>query len=364
VPPGDDTSQEKSLEPTPKKISEAKEKGQFARSQEVSTVATLLVMLVFLWLGRDFVLNRLLHVSGFYFRFDRLMDLSARNLGGFLWRAVVQLLPVIMPMFGLVFVAGLTSELAQIGIRVVKDPFEPKWDKLNPVAGVKRMLSLRQLMEAPKSLIKLGIVGGMAYVTLRRDLPVISLLPTNTPGQGVLVLAHITLKLAFRICLIMMVFAAADYWFQRWQYFSKLRMSHEEMKQEVKEQEGDPVLKARMRSIQMDIARKRMMAAVPDSDVVIVNPTHYAVALRYDPEKSQAPIMVAKGQNFIAQRIREVALDGQVPVVENPPLARAIYKQVQIGQGIPGALFKAVATILASIWKISKRRGRVWARRN
>jgi flagellar biosynthetic protein FlhB len=161
--------------------------------------------------------------------------------------------------------------------------------------------------------------------------------------------------------MLLAILAGSDYLFQRWQYYKNMRMTHQEYKEEVKQTEGDPVLKARMRSIQMEIARKRMMTDVPKSDVVITNPNHYAVALRYEPEKSHAPVVVAKGQNYLAQKIREIAEAEGVPLVENPPLARAIYKQVDVGQAIPAPLFKAVALVLASVWKLAQKRGRDWS---
>ncbi len=201
----------------------------------------------------------------------------------------------------------------------------------------------------------------MGYFVIHRSLPQIVNLMESSPREGLELMVDITLSLGFQCCGLLILFAGFDYWFQRWQYFKKLRMTHQEMKEEIKEQQGDPILKARMRSIQMEIARRRMMQDVVDSEAVITNPTHYAVALRYNPEENSAPTVVAKGQNFLALKIREAAEEAGVPVVENPPLARALYRQVEIGHAVPSALFRAVAQILASVWFLSKQRGRCWA---
>jgi flagellar biosynthetic protein FlhB len=356
-----DSAQEKTLEPTQRKLEKEHEKGNFARSKEITTVGGFIAALLFLGMGEEYMIERLSRAGRFFLEFDRFLDLRPDNIGQFLIFGLYHLLPILLPLFGLIFIAGVSSELAQIGFRVVKNAFEPKWNRLDPAAGFKRIFSARQLMEGLKSMVKMAIFGIMIVVTVRDVLPPLTNLSQNSPQQGLRILFGFGLKLALRTSILLAFLAGFDYWFQRRQYFKKLRMSHQEFKDEMKESQGDPILKQRMRSIQMEIARKRMMSAVPKSDVVIVNPTHYAVALSYEPEKNHAPILVAKGQNYIALRIREVAEEAGVPIIENAPLARAIHKQVEVGKPIPGALFKAVAQILASIWKLAEKRGRSWA---
>jgi len=356
-----DTGQEKTLEPTPKRIREEQEKGSFARSKDISTLAGLLAGLLFLWLSQEYILNRMMHTSSFFLRFDSFLDLSTANAARLFMIAIAHTLPILLPLFAVVVAVDITAELGQIGVHAVKDPFEPKWDKLNPAAGFKRLISLRNTVEGIKSAIKLLIFATMAYVTVKGALPDIARTMRGAPQQAVLVMLRVGLVLGFRTCLLLAFLAGGDYLFQRWQYYKNMRMTHQEYKEELKQTEGDPVLKARMRSIQMEIARKRMMTAVPKSDVVITNPTHYAVALRYEPEKDHAPVVVAKGQNYLAEKIREIAEAEGVPLVENAPLARAIYKQVDVGKPVPAALFKAVALVLASIWKLAQKRGREWA---
>lgn len=358
----DESGQEKTLEPTQRKIEQSHEKGEFARSKEITMLATFLIMVLFLWLGQDYLLNRMTAAGTFFLNFHKHLNLGPETITALFWKILMYTMPILLPMFGLVFFAGLAGEVAQIGFRVVKDPFEPKWNRLDPAQGFKRLFSLKQMIEGPKSLLKLSIFLFMAYITVRGSIHNIATLGGTSPENGVKYMFQLASTLAFRSCILLAFFAGFDYFFQRWQYMKKLRMTHQEMKDEMKQQEGDPALKQRMRSIQMEIARKRMMAAVPESDVVITNPTHYAVALRYDPEKDNAPVLVAKGQNYIAHKIKDLARASGVPILENPPLARAIYKQTEIDQAIPGGLFKAVAQILASIWALSAQRGRTWAR--
>jgi flagellar biosynthesis protein FlhB len=357
-----DTGQEKTLEPTPKRIREEHEKGNFARSKDISSLAGFLASLLFLWLSQEYILNHLIQTGAFFLRFDSFLDLTPTKVSRLFWLALGHAIPLLLPFFAVVLAVGVGIELAQIGVHVVKDPFEPKWDRLNPAAGFKRLFSLRNVVEGLKSIFKLVIFTIMVYVTVKDALPEIVQTMRGTPRQTLLVMTRVGLVLGFRTCMLLALLAGADYFYQRWQYYKNLRMTHQEYKEELKQTEGDPVLKARMRSIQMEAMRKRMMTDVPKSDVVVVNPTHYAVALRYEPEKDQAPIVVAKGQNYLAQRIREIAETASVPVVENPPLARALYKQVDVGKPVPAALFKAVAQVLASIWKLAQKRGRDWAK--
>lgn len=356
-----ESGQEKTLEPTQKKIDEAHEKGDFARSKEIPTVVTFLAVLVFFWLGHDYLIGRVLHSANYFFSFNPFLDISRSTISYFLWTILLHLVPILLPILGIVVAAGLAAEFSQVGFSFRKDPFEPKWERLNPIPGLQKIFSLKQGVEGLKSTIKLVIFSYITYLTLRNAIPQIAMMNQNTPRQALDIMLGIGLQLGFRTCGLLLLFCGFDYWFQRWQYIKQLRMTHQELKEELRQQEGDPVLKARIRSIQMEIARKRMMTAVPESDVIITNPTHYAIAIKYDPAKDSAPVVVAKGQNYIAQRIREVAIANGVPIVENPPIARMLYKKIPIGGAIPASLFKAVAQILASIWSLSKQRGRKWA---
>ena len=359
----DDSSQEKTHEPTARRIHEEQEKGNFARSKDVTTVAGLLSLLLFLWLGQGFMKTQAFGMGRFFLRFDDFLDLSADTAPEFFLTVLAKLATLILPLMLLGFIAALTGEVAQIGFRVVRDAFEPKWDRLNPVSGLKRMFSLTQLVEGAKAIGKLFIYAYVGYITVRGELD--GLLSTSDAEvmQGAEFMWRVVLKLGFRTCGLLVAFAGFDYWFQRRQYYKKLRMSHQDIKEEMKRTEGDPVLKQQIRSLQMQIARKRMMQDVPESDVIVTNPTHYAVALKYDPTKSGVPVVTAKGQNYMAFKIRDVALENGVPVVENPPVARLLYRKGEVGRPVPGELYKAVAQILASVWALARKRGRSWATR-
>lgn len=360
----EESGQERTLDASEKKINEAHEKGNFPRSKEISTVAAFTAALLCLTFGESFFVGHVENMLTVFLNFNQFLDLNVQNTPNLFFLGAQHLLVPLLPLFGLVMFAAVSSEVGQIGFRVLKDPFEPKWDRLNPMEGIKRIFSLRQYVEGLKSLLKMLIFGLVGWITVSGYLPQIAHLNEASPRQGLALMLAVAAKLGLRTCITLALFSGADYMFQRWQFYKQLRMSHQEMKEEIREQQGDPILKQRIRSIQMEIARKRMMADVPKADVVITNPTHYAVALRYDPLRDNAPIVVAKGQNFLAKKIREVAGEAGIPIVENPPIARALYKQVKVGEPIPAALFKAVAQILASIWRLAALRGKSWARKS
>jgi flagellar biosynthetic protein FlhB len=358
---GNDSGQEKTLEPSQKKLREAREQGQIPRSREITTVITFAFVLCFFSFGRAFIERHLLGMASFFLTFRGVPSLTLESVPSLFVQCTLLSLPLILPILFIVFFAGLSAEMAQVGIQSVKDPFDPKWDKLNPMAGLKRIFSLKQFVEGVKSVLKLGIFTYVIVKTLMDYYPQMVVLSDSEPNQGLQLMLVVSLKMGIRTCIVLAFLAGADYFFQRWQHMKSLRMTPQELKDEIRQSEGDPVLRARMRSLQMKIMRNRMMSEVPKSDVVIVNPTHYAVALRYDPSKSDAPLVVAKGQNYVALRIRELAEEAHVPIVENPPLARALFRQVKIDHPVPSALFKAVAQILASVYALAHRRGCSWA---
>ncbi len=357
----EDSGQERTQEATPTKIKQAKEKGQFIRSQDITRVASLLMILLFFWLAQDYFTQNTLEMCSFFLDFSQFQEISEQTLPEFAWLVVCHFLKISLPVLVLAMVAGLVAEVGQVGFQVLRDPFEPKWDKLDIVKGFTNLFSLRRFVEGFKAFFKMLFFGYVIYKTIRDALPELAVLNLNDVLPGLKIMAGFGLTLGFRVCEMMIVLAAIDYWYQRYEYYKKLRMTHQEVKEERKHQEGDPLIKSRIRSIQMEIARKRMMQKVPQADFIITNPTHYAVALQYDPSKDPAPMLTAKGQNFIALKIREVAQREGVPVIENPPLARALYKKGKVGHPIPADLFKAVAQLMASIWMLASKRGAAWA---
>jgi len=266
------------------------------------------------------------------------------------------LLRAIGPFVLTALLLGVLANLLQTGFAVSGQALVPDFTRLNPLTGLRRFLSGHGLVETIKALGKLGIIGYIACSTISNSYPQLLAAIRQDIPTILAIIGDLLYRVALRIALFLLVLAAADYAYQRWAFERSIRMTKEEVKQEFKQLEGNPQIKSRIRSRQRQIARRRMMEAVPKADVVLTNPTHFAVALQYDPVTMGAPQVVAKGADLIAERIREVARAHNVPIVENPPLARALYKSVDIGREIPAEFYAAVAEVLAFVYQINARR--------
>ena len=284
-------------------------------------------------------------------------SLEAENPVAFFIDVLVRLATILGPMMLIVPIMGLCANLAQVGPLFTTKTLMPKLSKLNPLSGLQKLFSARSLMELFKSLCKIAIIAFTAYLTIRSEMPTILMLGDMPPIQ----IGHFVLAVSFEIflktCWVLFALAVLDFAFQKWQYNRDMMMSKEEIKEEMKQMEGDPMIKSRIRAAQRDTARKRMMAKVPEADVVVTNPTHFAVALRYDAKQADAPMVVAKGQNLIAERIKEIAREHQIPIMEDKPLARALYKSVDVGQMIPVQFYQAVAEILSYVYRVKGKTG-------
>jgi flagellar biosynthetic protein FlhB len=259
---------------------------------------------------------------------------------------------IILPLMLVIAVAGVAANYIQIGFLFTLEPLSPKFSRLNPASGLKRLVSLRSVTELIKSLFKLSVVGLVGFLIVRHDIRIIPCL-VQLDCRGIFVfICKAGFEICLFTCLAMIFMAVLDYAYQKWQYEQDLRMTKEEIKEEMKQNEGNPMVKSRLRSIQKEMARHRMMDAVPTADVVITNPTRLAIALQYDSEDMSAPKVVAKGAGFIAARIREIANSSGVPVVENRPLAQTLFKAVEIGEFIPVNLYRAVAEVLAYVYRL------------
>jgi flagellar biosynthetic protein FlhB len=255
------------------------------------------------------------------------------------------------PVLGLVALCALVSNGLQVGLHFSGGLLQPKLSRLDPLAGLKRLLSARSMVELLKGIVKLSVVGVSGWLFLTghwNDLFQLAAMPATSIGPRVGELAH---GMAVQMVATLAVVSAVDYAYQRWQHERSMRMTKQEVKDEMREAEGRPEIKSRLRQRQREISRRRMMAEIPSASVVITNPRHFAVALRYSAGQGGAPKVVAKGQDLIALRIRETAAAHQVPTVSNPPLARSLYRSVEIGQEIPPALYRAVAEVLALVWR-------------
>ncbi len=339
---------------TPRRREKARERGQVTLSQEVNSTLVLLGAFSLLLLGTGHM-GRTLGINAVYLfgqahvlRPD-LPGALAAILGGN--GAVV--LKTLAPFLVAVMVAGLAANLIQVGWHPSASAMAFRWENLNPVNGLKGIVGKRAGFELLKNLIKFGLIALIAWKTisgLQPELAGLGLLPI----EGAAAVGRMSLaKLVFRILVMLAALSIVDWAFQKWQYEDNVRMSRQEVKEEYKDLEGDPQIKARIRAIQIETARRRMLADVPRADVVVTNPTHFAVALRYEPG-DMAPKVLAKGQDHLAQRIKGIARDARVPVIENKPLARGLYKTAKVGDFIPDVLYQAVAEVLAYVYRLKK----------
>lgn len=344
---------EKTEAPTPHRLAEARRKGQVARSVEVNTA--LLLMAGFWMLGP--MTRRLASELGALAR-HFLTSPSAREeltvtglmQGGLNWGLHLGL--VLLPFIGVLMIAGVGASVLQTGLLFSFEGLKPDLGKLNPLAGLRRMFSKQGAIELAKAAAKIVIVGLVAYSSIRRAYPELLNLPHQGLAYSWSTWQRIALDLGLRIGMTFMGLAFIDYLVQRRQWWEGLRMTREELREELRQSEGDPSLKGRLRQRQRYLAQSRMMAAVPKADVVVTNPIHYAVALKYDAKTMTAPTVTAKGQRLIAQTIKDLARQHRVPIVENKPLAQALFKSVEVGRQIPGNLYDAVAGVLAYVYSL------------
>ncbi len=345
--------QERTEKATGKKRQEARKKGQVAQSREISSAMILLTALgVFYFAGSWIFWNLSGIISGVFqnigsLRFAGITDASAFSIEYF-----SQFMLVLLPIFMPIAVVGFVANVMQVGFLISSEAIALKPSKLNPISGMKRFVSLKSMVELGKSIIKVLFIAGIAYLLVKSEIQEFPMLIHREVGQILVFIARVSLKVCFFVCVALIVLAIVDYIYQRWQYEQDLKMTKQEVKDEQKQTYGDPKVKARIRGVQMEMARRRMMEAVPEADVVITNPTRLAIALKFDAREMIAPQVLAKGAGHIAGRIREIAREHQIPVVEEKPLAQALYKMVEIGDYIPAELYRAVAEVLAYVYRL------------
>ena len=346
--------EQRTEEPTERKLREARNKGQVIRSQEVSTVAGLLGGFFLLLVLGASISSQLMNTTARVLRESGTLRLTAANSQAFLVRVLLEGFAPILPiMLILLAIALLVSILQAGGLAFKEEPFQLEFSRINPLTGFGRVLSRNSMVELVKALLKIAIVGGIAYLVVKKEfLNLGPLMEMDVLSIG-RYLVRVSLKICFVTGAVLVALAGLDYFFQRWNYFQELRMSKQEIKEEMKDTEGNPLIKSRIRSIQMERARRRMMSAVPKADVVITNPQHLAVAVRYDGAVMDAPTVVAKGAGAVAEKIKEVAREYGIPIVEDKPLARALFRGVEVGKTIPSSLYRAVAEILAYVYTLT-----------
>ena len=347
--------QERTEEATPKRREDARREGQVARSMELNSSAVLLMSLVSLLVSGSWMIQPLRSYLGASFRDATVLQLSAEGLREILAQSALVLLLVSAPLMLSVLAAGLLANIGQVGFLVSTKTLEPRLDKLNPIKGLRTLFSARSLAELVKSLLKIASVGLIVWLVLKSELPRFLLLIHDAPEQIMVQVAWALARLMGWALLLMLVLTVFDVAFQRWDFSRQLRMTVQEVKEERKQTEGDPSLKSRIRGLQLETAYNRMLADLPRADVVITNPIRLAVALKYEAERNRAPLVVAKGKRKMAERIRQVAREHGVPVVENRPLARALFRACEVGVEIPGELYRAVAEVLAFVLNMKRR---------
>lgn len=345
--------------PSRRRLDDARKRGQVARSREVDTAIVLLAALLVIrisgeetWRAMEALLRDSFAVLG---RDDILtVQLTSETGRGLVWRAVSILLPLLLGVGALALLGGLL----QSGVSFSPQALKPQLSRLSPLQGAKRVFaSKRSFVQALTSTVELVFVSGVAVLALHARLDEIASLGVRRdlmPSLGLTV--DIAFDVTLKVCLALVGIAAADYVFQRWNWLSQLKMTKQEVKDEQRQTDGDPLVRQRMARLRRSLLT-RVLAAVPKADVVLTNPTHYAVALKYDATSDRAPRVLAKGERFMAQRIREVAIEHRIPIVENPPLTRAIYRAVPVNQEITPDLYEAVAEVLAFVYRLRSGRG-------
>ena len=348
----EESFEEKTEQPTPKKREEVRKKGQVAKSKELSSVAVLFSALMILTIFGSYMYNQVTTVITGSFSSMTLKELTIPEFTVFAQNKINVFLLTLAPLWAGVVIAALLSNIMQVGFMFSAESIKPKFSKLDPFKGFGRMFSKQSLMELFKSLAKLAIVGGVGYLAIKSEMDDVFVLGAMELTSIGAFISMAILKISIKVTLAMIFLVVIDYAFQKWEFEKKIKMTKKEVKDEHKRSEGDPLIKQRIRSIQMQMARRRMMQAVPDADVVITNPTHLAVALRYDTSTMNAPKVVAKGAGKVAEKIKSLAKEHDIPILEKKELAQSLYKLTEIGQEIPPTFYQVVAEILAYIYKL------------
>ena len=343
---------DKSEEPTGKRLEESRKKGQIARSKELNTVAVTLTGTVALIIFGAYMGNVLMDVMRGNFSLPRDVLMSERSMALYLLASGKQALLAVQPFFIALLIASIAGPIALGGWLFSAEALQPKASRMNPLAGLKRMFSVQALVELLKALAKFLVILAVALVVLSVDQDDLLAIANEPVEPAILHSLKVVGWSAFWLSCGLILIAAVDVPFQLWSHKQKLMMTKQEVRDEYKDTEGKPEVKGRIRQLQREMAERRMMQAVPQADVVITNPTHFAVALKYDPEKGSAPVLLAKGGDFLALKIREIAQEHKVMLLESPALARAVYYSTELDQEIPAGLYLAVAQVLAYVYQL------------
>lgn len=343
---------------TEKKKSDARKEGQVAKSKEIENAFSLLAMFVLLKIWVTTLGENLLglfsttyaDIPEFIKNYDGYVN--EQSIIAKLLSVLFEIMIILAPVLIVAFLVSFVCDVAQVKWQPTAKTLQPKLSKLDPIKGFKKIFSGRALVELVKSILKILIVCIVAYSYLKKNANGLMLLYDMELASGISATGNLLINMGIRIAIAYVAIAFADYAYQRWKYNDDLKMTKQEVKEEYKEQEGDPQIKGKIRQRMREASQRRMMQNLPKADVVITNPTHYAVALMYDAKKYDAPVVIAKGENYLAQRIKEVARENEIEIVENKPLARMLYANVEVGEMVPPELYQAVAEVLAFVYHL------------
>ena len=348
--------QEKTEKPTEKRLEEAKKKGQVIRSPELGSCFIILFSSLFFYFTFSYTFQDAFKTYVNYVHSIN-MEVTVSNIGSLFTTGVYKWLLMVLPIFALVTLVSIAGTVAQVGFMWSPQVFNVDPNRLNPIAGLSRFFSIRSLQEVVKALAKIAILTYLSYSIIRDEFPTILSLVQKDVRFTVGYAGEIAFRLALKLAIVFLFLAGLDYLFQRWQFMRNMRMTKQEVTEELKEREGNPLIKSRIRSLQREFARRRMLEDAKKADVVVTNPTSFAVALKYVVKEMPAPQVVAKGAGFVADKIKTVARMHGVPVVENKPVARGLFYAVKLGDYIPEKFYLVVAELLAQVYKQKKRVG-------
>lgn len=347
---------EKTEKATPKKKQDSRKKGQVMKSQDVTSAVVLLAVFLFLFFAASFFRERFFEFFQVSFtKFATFRDYDATLIGEIYIQVLQMMALIVLPIMVIAMIAAVVGNLMQFGLLFTTEPLKFDLKKIDPIKGLKRIFSLRAIVELFKSILKISFIGSVTSIIVYTNIDQVLSLAFKSPWDVLANIAQLTALMGITASFVLLFISILDYMYQKFDYEKNLRMSKQDIKDEHKNIEGDPLVKSRIKQTQREMAMRRMMQEVPDADVVITNPTHYAIAIKYKDGEMEAPIVVAKGVDFVAQKIKLIAKEHEVMMIENRPLARALYDQVEVDHPIPEEFFKTVAEILAYVYRIQRK---------
>ena len=347
---------EKTEEPTAKRLTDARNDGKVAKSKDLSDAFSLIALFLILKIFMSYIYSGLLNMFNFVysripeFAKDNAQEVTGHSVSYLLQSIITESIKIMIPFFICGFCFSILVGILQVGWKVTAKPMEPKLDKFNPVNGMKRIISKDSLFELAKSILKLILIAYVAYTEISKNADELFILYDIPLMQAIILCGQIIINAGLKISIIYLVIGIADWAYQKHKFHEDMKMTKQEVKDEYKNTEGNPEIKGKQRQRMQEASRRRMMQDVPKADVIITNPTHLSVAIHYDANEAKAPVVLAKGEDYLALKIREVAKEHHIQIVENKPLARMLYANVDVGQEIPPELYQAVAEVLAMIY--------------